>query len=247
MIVILVRPEKVSNLGAVCRLMANFDGKKLVLVNSHVDATDIELIMTARRALHYFYDAKQVQTLKEALEGVSYSIATTARVTGGRTPRRIAYSIDSIPFYQLDDNSALVFGPENTGLLNEEIEICNFLLTIPTHKDYPSLNLSHAVAILLSEIYQRKLSKKITENKFEDIELTENWIPPKEAPQHLIQILLKKFDNYTDQFVEKYRKELTKQVFRKVINRANINDREASRLIGAFEAWEFHWNNLNKK
>ena len=172
--IILVKPEKVSNLGAICRLIANFQANGLILVDSNIDASDLELIMTARRAMDVFYNARHVNTLQEALKNVTYSIATTARVATPKTPRRMALSIKDVPWKYVGEKPALVFGPESNGLVNNEIDLCNMLITIPTSKEYPSLNLSHSVAILLYEIYKLTLEEKIqnldTNQLYEDTE-----------------------------------------------------------------------------
>ncbi|MHA2105430.1 MAG: RNA methyltransferase [Candidatus Hodarchaeales archaeon] len=243
--IILVRPEKVSNLGSICRLIANFQAKGLILVDSRIDASDLELIMTARRAMDVFYNAQHVDTLEKALEHVSYSIATTARVATPKTPRRMALSINDVLWAQVGEKHGLVFGPESTGLLNNELDLCNMLITIPTSKDYPSLNLSHSVAILLYEIYKINLDQKIQTQDANQLYETENWQPEEDASSELLLRLLNNFDKYNGTFVEPYKQEITKQVFKNIIYRAKLNKREVGRMIGALEAWEYPWKQKN--
>jgi TrmH family RNA methyltransferase len=240
--VILVRPEKVSNLGSICRLIANFHAAGLILVDSKIDATDLELIMTARRAIDIFYQAQHVDTLQKALSRVTYSIATTARIATPKTPRRMANSIENISWEQIGEIPAFVFGPESTGLLNDELDLCNMLITIPSSKEYPSLNLSHSVAILLYEVYKFNLEKKIQKSDTKQLYETDNWQPEDDATPDLLNRILENFERYSNTFIEPYKQDITIQVLRNVIYRAKLNKREAGRMIGALEAWEYQWN-----
>lgn len=239
--VILVRPEKASNLGSICRLIANFQANGLILVDSRIDATDLELIMTARRAMDIFYEADHVETIQEALKLVSYSIATTARVSTPKSPKRYAVSIENVPWNHLGENPGLVFGPESTGLLNDELNLFNLLVTIPTSKNYPALNISHAASILLYEMYKINFKEKVEEKTKQELIETENWQPQRDATDDLLERLLKNFDSYTETFVEQFKQDSTKKIFRNIIYRAKLSEIEAGRMIGAMEAWEFHW------
>lgn len=239
--IILVRPEKVSNLGAICRLSTNFGASNLILVDSQIDATDLELIMTARRAMDVFYNSLQVETIQEALNLVTYTVATTARVSTEKSPKRFAMSISDIPWSQLGNKPALVFGPESTGLLNEELGLFNIVITIPTSKNYPALNISHAAAILLYEIYKLSFNDKIQKKIKQELSETENWLPQKPAQKDLLELLFKNFDSYTETFVEPFKRDSTKKIFRNIINRAKLSEIEAGRMIGAMDAWEYHW------
>ncbi|OLS24733.1 MAG: tRNA (cytidine/uridine-2'-O-)-methyltransferase TrmJ [Candidatus Heimdallarchaeota archaeon LC_3] len=245
--IILVRPEKASNLGAICRLIANFQATGLILVDSKIDATDLELIMTARRAMEVFYEAHHVETIQKALKLVSYSIATTARVSTQKSPKRYAMTVENIPWNQLGVKPGLVFGPESAGLLNDELKLFNMLITIPTSKNYPALNISHATAILLHEMYKINFTEKVKIKTKQELIETENWHPQKDATNDLLERLLINFDTYTETFVEPFKQESTKKIFRNIIYRAKLSDVEAGRMIGAIEAWEFHWKQKQKK
>ena len=64
----------------------------------------------------------------------------------------------------MDSRVALVFGPEGNGLLNEELNMCDLLVSVPTWEGYPILNLSHAVAIILYEWYKAVDSESVTDS-----------------------------------------------------------------------------------
>ena len=232
--IVLVRPEKVNNVGSICRLMENFGAKSLSIVQSTLDATDLELKKTARWGWHRFLEARHVDSLQEALEPMSYSIATTARIAGERIIERLSFTPEEIPWSLLGNDPAIVFGPESDGLKTVEIEQCNFTVSIPTKKEYRSLNLSHAVAIILYTGYRYLHTKP-------DLQ-TDNWVEHEPASPELLEKLFNFFEGYNKQFVEVYKQQLTTNVFRNIINRAKVTKREASRMVGLFEAWQIPWS-----
>src|SRR5262249_5248515 len=95
-----------------------------------------------------------VATLAEAIADCAWVVGTTCR--GGsyrrrmRTPRAIAPEIVG---GGRTKRVALVFGPEDHGLSNDDLKLCHELVTIPTHSSYPSLNLSHAALVCLYELF----------------------------------------------------------------------------------------------
>ena len=240
--VILVRPEKPANLGSICRLMANFQAKELRIVDNKVDLNAKEVQITARKTYKFIDTVKHYPDLSSALSDISFSIATTARVSGPKNPLRMAFNLEHIPWNNLGQSPAFVFGQEDCGLTNEEIDLCDMVLTIPTSNEYPSLNLSHAVAIILYETYKRKVNELKSTKTKEEIKETENWRPVELASGELVERLFDQFNLFVDTFVRPYRRDVTKQIFKNVIKRANPTKREAARLLGAFSSWKFYWN-----
>ncbi len=154
--VILVQPEGEENVGAVARAMMNLGFNSLVLVDpkcGHLSKSAMNYSVHAQDVLK---NARVVHTLEEALEGSDLKIAVSRRV--GQWRKRDFYA-DSLAEYLKDypDRAVtLVFGREKNGLTNEEIDLCDAVCSIPTAPDFPSLNLSHAVAIVLYEIHKSR-------------------------------------------------------------------------------------------
>jgi tRNA/rRNA methyltransferase len=90
----------------------------------------------------------------EALGRFNYIVGTTARLGKGRgpfiSPRAAA---DGVVSFSQKNKVALLFGPEDTGLANDQLRLCHSVVTIPTSRAFTSLNLSHAVMILCYEIF----------------------------------------------------------------------------------------------
>ena len=95
-----------------------------------------------------------MKRIDEALGSFNYIVGTTARLGKARgpfiSPRAVARDIADI---SQKNKVALLFGPEDTGLANEELRLCHAVVTIPTSREFTSLNLSHAVMILCYEIF----------------------------------------------------------------------------------------------
>lgn len=153
--VVLINPKIEGNVGAVARAMANFGFKDLWLVNP-CEITE-EAYKRAKHACGILESARRVTTLDEALKGTSLVVGTSGIVSYGEkhflripiTPRDLASKIRDF-----EGTVALLFGREDLGLLKDELMRCDLLVHIPASKDYPVLNLSHAVAVILYEIYQ---------------------------------------------------------------------------------------------
>jgi len=151
--IVLVSPEIPGNLGFVARVMANFGVEDLVLVNG------CEITEEARdRAVHaqqILDNARRARSLGEALKGTSLSVATTANLSlPDKSLQRNPLTIRDARKKILRARApvALVFGRESRGLLNDELERLDLAVTIPTNDAYPSLNVSHAMAIVLYEL-----------------------------------------------------------------------------------------------
>jgi tRNA/rRNA methyltransferase len=151
--IVLVEPAGPLNIGSVARVMKNMGLRNLVLVNPHCDPLGAEARQMAVHAADVLESAQQVPTLALALEGCFRAIATTAR------PRDVVPVVPLEPPRQalpwlLQLPSALIFGPEDRGLSNAELNYAQRFVSIPSSPDYPSLNLAQAVAVCCYELYQ---------------------------------------------------------------------------------------------
>ncbi len=160
--VVLVETEGEANLGFVVRLCRNFDVDELYLVNPRIDPFSEEVRRFSAHGVDYLHSGrvKVVDSLSKALENVSLTAATSAHVgTGGDILRK---SIDIEEFGSIaarHSSVAIVFGRESVGLKRDEIAACDLLVHIPANPEYPTLNLSHAVAIALYVLF-RKVSRR---------------------------------------------------------------------------------------
>jgi TrmH family RNA methyltransferase len=151
--VVLVGVKAPGNLGAAARAMKNMGLEKLILVNP-VAAIDGEAIAVAHGARDVLENARFFSSLAEALAPFSLRFGTTCRMGRKRgvavTPRRMAQKV--IPAH-LPSSTAVVFGPEDRGLANEDLQLCHYLVEIPSSPAYRSLNLSHALMVVCYELF----------------------------------------------------------------------------------------------
>ncbi|QQE65779.1 RNA methyltransferase [Leptolyngbya sp. BL0902] len=148
--IVLVEPAGPRNVGSVARVMANMGLRHLVLVNPQCDPTSAEAVHMAVHGQAVLAAAQVVNTLPDALVGCHRAAATTGRIHpqhhGLETPEAV------LPWLlpqeaHLHHPTALIFGPEDRGLSNEELIYAQRWIRIPASATYPSLNLAQAVAV----------------------------------------------------------------------------------------------------
>ncbi|HEY9872671.1 MAG TPA: RNA methyltransferase [Candidatus Obscuribacterales bacterium] len=149
--IVLVEPAGPLNVGAVARVMKNLLLRHLVLVNPQCDPLGEDARKMAVHAVDILEDAQIVGTLPEALTGCQRAIATTARSRSLDTHLEVPTT--GLPWLLEEPiPSALIFGPEDRGLSNAELNYAQRFVRIPTNPEYPSLNLAQSVAICCYEL-----------------------------------------------------------------------------------------------
>ena len=160
---VLVEPSGTLNLGSIARLCKNYEINALRLVNPKCNPND-ELAMRMAVKGKIFLEKPQIfNSLLDAIKDCNKIITTCGRIDHGdlplETPNEAIRWLLDVPY---DNRSciALVFGREDSGLNNQELLLGQKIININTGSKYNSLNLSHAVAIILNELQYCELSKK---------------------------------------------------------------------------------------
>jgi len=152
--IVLASPKNPGNVGAVARAMKNMGFQDLRLVNP-LSHTWLDAIRMACGAENLLEKAQITNSLAEALTDIDWVIGTSARKRRYNknvfSPRKI---IDSALSINHKNKVAFLFGSEKYGLTTEEISYCNQLVSIPTQKNFSSLNLAQAVLIIAWELSQ---------------------------------------------------------------------------------------------
>lgn len=156
LVVVLVSPQGDANIGAVARSMSCFGVRELVLVTPRRTPTE-ESYNWAVHGKTILDRCRVLDSLGEALADVNLSLGLTRRSGKRRfrlsSSRAVAERI--LPRY-LPARVALVFGNEESGLSTEDLALCNRRVQIPTHPEHGSLNLAHAVSVMLYELLGRE-------------------------------------------------------------------------------------------
>ncbi len=149
-VIILSGIEYNENLGLIARVSKNFNCNSICLVKPAADKSSGTAKSRAMHAKDLLRKSKEFNSLSEALAKVDYSVAATAVPSKGKGKTKKALLLSELPEkFPGKTKVGIVFGCESNGLSNKETEQCDFSMTIPANKSYPTLNLSHAVAVTL--------------------------------------------------------------------------------------------------
>ena len=158
--IILVEPNGPLNVGSVARLCSNFEVDELRIVSPKCDIFSLDAKKMALKGQKFLDNCKIFYNLENAIFDCDLVLASCGRIDVSKDSF-FESSEDifnwTISFKKIN-NLAIIFGRENSGLTNEELLLANKTFNIPTSKNNPSLNLSHAVSIALYEL--NKSSKK---------------------------------------------------------------------------------------
>lgn len=223
--IILVEPAGALNVGAVARVMKNMGLSQLCLVNPQFDFQSDRFSEAAQNMAVHAQDileaAQIVPDLPAALVGCQRAIATAGRLEAGEMKSMLP--AEGITWLMGSESAAIVFGPEDRGLSNAELQYCQQTMRIPVSDRYPSLNLAQAVGICCYQL--RILSQTQTEYPASEanlavIDMTESYY------QNLQAILLKIGYLYPHTTFSRMEK------LRHIFNKANLTKAEVTMLRG---------------
>ncbi len=160
--VIFVSPKYSGNVGSLARVMKNFGFKNLILVDPKCEIDD-ESFKFAMHGQDVLENARIVNDLNILKNEFNLLIGTSAISTKSekhflripKTPREIAKFLK-----KYKGKVGIVFGREDIGLLNNELEMMDMFVTIPASEEYPVMNITHAASIILYEIFLAGYSKR---------------------------------------------------------------------------------------
>ena len=222
--IVLVEPLYEGNVGFAARAMKNFGFSRLVLVSPC--ALGDHARSCASHAADVLEQAEEM-TMDQVFSAHDLLVATTGELTKSVCRSiRMPYSTPKELREQLKDTGgrvAVLFGRENWGLNNTEVERCDLICTIPGSPEYPILNLSHAVAVVCYELA--------------------NLPPPQYriASREEMECLYEHLDRMLDRVdhpVHKRRNTLI--MMRRILGRTRLTTREVSTLHGLLRRAEWH-------
>jgi len=184
---ILVSPARPENVGAAARAMKTMGFNELRIVSSQAHR-DPAARWVAHGATEILDNASHWETLADALADIDFSIATTARSRAKfryyATPQQVQTVLEEKQ--QWIGSAALVFGREDSGLTNEELELVDLLTGVPMAGDYPSLNLGQAVMVYCYQLSALRQVSAVAEPVAE--------VPQLDALRQRITTLLEQLD-----------------------------------------------------
>ncbi|MDG1551122.1 MAG: RNA methyltransferase [Candidatus Poseidoniaceae archaeon] len=230
--IVLIGTSHPGNLGAICRSMLNYGFDKLRLVNPKCDHLDVEARNRAKHAGRILQTCESFKSLEEATSDCSLVVGTSGkREVGSKTTfRHFTYPWEfSKRISQFNGKVALVFGEEGKGMSTDELEMCDFLATLPTWEGYPIANLSHAVNAFVYELHkERVINNQGKDNSIPDIVPLERSIN-----ENLREILVKGIGEFSDALPgNDERKTSFKNSMIRSIMLSMPTEDEATRMIG---------------
>ncbi|ORU93191.1 MAG: tRNA (cytosine(32)/uridine(32)-2'-O)-methyltransferase TrmJ [Cycloclasticus sp. symbiont of Poecilosclerida sp. N] len=227
--IVLVQTSHPGNIGATARAMKNMGLSDLALVQPKIFPS-AQATSRASGADNILATASVYSTLESALEPCELVLGASARI------RHLGWSevgpkrgCELLIAAAKTARVALVFGRENSGLTNEELELCHHLLHIPTNPDFSSLNVASAVQVLSYEIYLAVMGEQLIESpKMEDRPSTSQEFEG--FFNHLLKTLEK-----TD-FLQLYKTKRLQQRIRRIFYRSELNRTEVNILRGILTA-----------
>ncbi|MBR5503724.1 MAG: TrmJ/YjtD family RNA methyltransferase [Methanobrevibacter sp.] len=218
--VVFVECESPGNVGFLARTMGNFGLKKLVLINPCT--LKDEAYYQAMHARETVENAEIYDTVEEFVKDkkIDFIVGSTGTPGGSYNLSRIPLKPEELAkSMNYNDKIAILFGREGDGLSNAEVDMCDVIVSIPTDQGYPIMNISHAAAIILYEVFKNRYN-------FPVLGLEESTALEKE---YLIKDMEKLINTLT---IPEHKKRNGLKVFKNIVNRAFITGREAHTLKG---------------
>ncbi len=154
---ILHKPQLSENIGACARAMKNFNFSKLILINPKPTFPNDKIVATSVGAQDIIKKGRVFKSLEDTMKNIDLLISTTARFRNKNIKHIKLNELNKIDFSK---KIGFLFGPEASGLSNNEISFSNYVLQIPSNPNFKSLNLSHSLIIVAQAIFQILNSKK---------------------------------------------------------------------------------------
>ncbi len=238
--VVLVEPNGPLNVGSIARLCANFEVDELRIISPQCDIYSLEARKMALKGQRYIDKCKIFNNLEQAIFDCDLVLASCGRVEKSKdsyfeSPEDICKWILSLKQVK---NLAILFGREDRGLTNEELLMAHRIVNIPSSENYPSLNLSHAVSIILYELNKSPKRDLHKDLKVFDLasskQINDSFL---EIEEMLLRV----------GYLLKHTSEAKISKFKKYILRANTSIHEMNILRGIVHQINWFLNNSKSK
>ena len=226
--IVLVNTSHPGNIGSTARAMKTMGLNQLTLV-SPKDFPSKIANAKAVGCTDILDNAKVTNLLSDAVCNSKLIVGFSARSRKSNIP---SLSIDDLNklLSHYDDEVSIVFGNEQSGLSNENLRLCNYIVTIPTDKAYSSLNLAFAVQIFSYEFFKFRSSKSKAMNKIDAD------IAKQSTKNHLIEVFLSIMTDLNI-ITDQNKRSLTQNIYI-IFNKLSINDNEANLFLGVLNSFK---------
>ena len=232
---ILVRPQMGENIGSVARAIKNFNIKHLRIVNPRCHWPNQKALATSVGAKDILKSTKIYNSIEKSIGDLDIVFACTSRIR--KVNKKIISILDLKKKIKKKQKMGIIFGPEASGLSNDEINNADYLVKIPTNKKFSSLNLSHSAIIFCFQLFQYFSNKKAVYNS--------NYKSPvarKTEVNKFLNFIIDGLDKKGFLQPDHKRKSMIRNI-NNIFHRLNLSEQEIRILLGIFSTL----NEFNKK
>mgnify|MGYP001310451717 CR=1 FL=1 len=214
-----------ENIGACARAIKNFDFNKLILINPKPIFPNDKILATSVGAKDIINQSKKYDNIEKALGKIDIVIASSARF---RNKNIKHINLDGLKNINFSKKIAFLFGPEASGLSNEEISYANYTLQIPTNPNFKSLNLSHSLIIIAQYVSSLIKHKNVPFIKSKKVKLAS-----KKDIQLMLSLCIKNLDQINF-FRPKEKKPIMLENLRNIFYKMELSAKETRILSSVF-------------
>ena len=232
---ILVRPQMGENIGFVARAIKNFNITKLRIVDPKCNWPSQKALATSVGANDVLKSSKIYNSVNKSIADLRVVFASTSRIR--KVNKKIISILDLRKKIKKKQKIGIMFGPEDSGLSNDELNCANYLVKIPTNQKFSSLNLSHSAIIFCFQLFQHFSNKKVIYNS-----TYKSSVAKKSQVNKFLNFIINELDKKGFLQPDHKRKSMIRNI-NNIFHRLNLSEQEIHILLGIFSTL----NGFNKK
>ena len=232
---ILVRPQMGENIGFVARAIKNFNITKLRIVDPKCNWPSQKALATSVGANDVLKSSKIYNSVNKSIADLRVVFASTSRIR--KVNKKIISILDLRKKIKKKQKIGIMFGPEASGLSNDELNCANYLVKIPTNRKFSSLNLSHSAIIFCFQLFQHFSNKKVIYNS-----TYKSSVAKKSQVNKFLNFIINELDKKGFLQPDHKRKSMIRNI-NNIFHRLNLSEQEIRILLGIFSTL----NRFNKK
>ena len=232
---ILVRPQLGENIGLVARAIKNFNITKLRIVSPRCNWPNEKALATSVGAKDILKESKVYHSIEKSISDLDMIFATSSRIR--KVNKKIISIFNLKTKINIGQKIGIIFGPESSGLSNDEINYADYLVKIPTNKKFTSLNLSHSATIFSFQLFKLFLKKNVVyKNSYK------SSVAKKSEVNKFLNFIISGLDKRGFLQPDHKRKSMLRNIHN-IFHRINLSEQEIRILLGIFATL----NEFNRK
>ena len=223
---ILSRPQLGENIGSTARALKNFNINNLRLIKPRSNWPNVKAIATSVGAKNVLQSATIYDSIDKSIGDLDLIFASTSRKR--KVNKKIISVSDFVKKIKKNQKVGIIFGPEASGLTNDELNCADYLVTIPTNKKFSSLNLSHSVILFCYQLFQH-----FSKDKLDLVSSYKSSVAKKSDVNKFLNFIIKGLDNKGFLQPDHKRNSMIRNI-NNIFHRLNLSEQEIRILLGIF-------------